>query len=109
MHHWLLIVFTALDKSNIARVYRHRTIRSIAGVVGETTTVVSNTVHGLILPRGCLRYCDIRKVEEADRMPLKPRAGRHGVGVRPLCLPRLGAPAYSQRARLPPAEVGAHR
>ena len=79
MHHWLLILFTSHDKTQIARVYRFRTISGIASVVNETTTVVSNTVHRLILPRGTLRYCEIRKV-----MSVTPHAGRRAKAARQL-------------------------
>jgi hypothetical protein len=61
MHHWLLVLYTGLDKTRVARTYRFSTIKQIAHAVGSTTTVVSNTVHRLILPRDNLRYCTIRK------------------------------------------------
>ena len=76
MHHWLLILYTGFDKSKIARVYRFRTIKEIAQVLDSTTTIVSNTVHKLILPRNNLRLCDIRKVD------FKPPADRLAVSWR---------------------------
>jgi hypothetical protein len=66
MHHWLLVLFTGFDKMHIARVYRFRTIKEIANVLDSTTTIVSNTVHKLILPRHNLKLCEIRKVDDCQ-------------------------------------------
>jgi len=87
MHHWLLVLYTGLDKTRVARTYRFSTIKQIAHAVGSTTTVVSNTVHRLILPRDNLRYCTIRKV---DTMPIRRCAGRHAGASRLLGRLQMG-------------------
>ena len=61
-HHWLLVLHTSREKTQIARTYRLPTVAAIARVLGSSTTVISNTIHGLILPRECARYCDIYKI-----------------------------------------------
>ena len=72
MHHWLLVLFTGFDKMHIARVIidSPRTtiiyIKEIANVLDSTTTIVSNTVHKLILPRHNLKLCEIRKVDDCQ-------------------------------------------
>ena len=50
-HHWLLVLHTSREKTQIARTCRLPTVATIARVLGSSTTVISNTIHGLILPR----------------------------------------------------------
>jgi hypothetical protein len=56
---WVLEIFTTLDKTEILKVYEFMTMGDIAYVLNLKSSVISNYYHGLIKPRGVLKYINI--------------------------------------------------
>ena len=62
-HRWCLVLYSNKEKSHIARTYSYSTIRQVASMLSLPASVVSNTYHKLIHPRGVMLFTDLFKVE----------------------------------------------
>ena len=67
------MLYSNKDKSHIARTYSYNTIREVASTLSLSPSIVSNTYHKLIHPRGVLLFTDLFKVEAVN-----PSAGQSG-------------------------------
>tara|TARA_R100000654_G_scaffold31724_2_gene56684 strand:+ start:744 stop:950 length:207 start_codon:yes stop_codon:yes gene_type:complete len=54
---WVLYLFEDKDKSDLLKIMEFRTIKDIAFVLDLDQQIISNWFHGLINPRGILKYC----------------------------------------------------
>lgn len=69
---WMMLLHTDETKSVILAVFRYDTIREIAGVLSLKPSQISNCYHGLVLPKGALKYVEIRKNGRCE-----PRGRKH--------------------------------
>jgi hypothetical protein len=65
------VLYSNKDKSHIARSFTYNTIREVASTLSLPPSVVSNTYHKLIHPRGVMLFTDLFKVEAVS-----PSAGQ---------------------------------
>ena len=56
------MLYSNKAKSHIARTYTYSTIREVASTLSLPPSVVSNTYHKLIHPRGVMLFTDLFKV-----------------------------------------------
>lgn len=56
---WYLYLFEDEDKTEIFKIMKFNTISEMSDVVDIKPNVLSNYFHGLIKPRGILKYCMI--------------------------------------------------
>ena len=56
---WYLYLFEDEDKTEIFKIMKFNTISEMSDVVNIKPNVLSNYFHGLIKPRGILKYCMI--------------------------------------------------
>ena len=56
---WYLYLFEDEDKTEIFKIMKFNTISEMSNVVDIKPNVLSNYFHGLIKPRGILKYCMI--------------------------------------------------
>jgi len=56
---WSLIVYETPAKSSVLSVMPLATMRDVGYVLGESQSRASNFYHGMLLPRGALRYVSI--------------------------------------------------
>ena len=61
MSTWILELYANEEKTDLLKVYQFATVRQIAYILDEESTVVFNCYHSLIKPRGNLRYVNIFK------------------------------------------------
>lgn len=54
---WLLHLYKDEDKTDLFKVMEFQTIKDISECIGVEPQVISNYFHGLIKPRGFLKYC----------------------------------------------------
>ena len=54
---WVLYLFEDKEKSDILKIMEFRTIKDIAFVLDMEQQIISNWFHGLIHPRGILKFC----------------------------------------------------
>ncbi len=54
---WILHLYTDEKKEELLKVMDFETIKDISYVLGIDSQVISNYFHGLIKPRGILKYC----------------------------------------------------
>ena len=54
---WILHLYTDENKEELLKVMDFETIKDISYVLGIDSQVISNYFHGLIKPRGILKYC----------------------------------------------------
>ena len=66
------MLYSNKTKSHIARTYTYSTIREVANTLSLPPSIVSNTYHKLIHPRGVMLFTDLFKVEA----PVNPSAGQ---------------------------------
>ena len=65
-HRWCLVLYSNKEKPHIARTYSYSTIRQVASMLSLPASVVSNTYHKLIHPRGVMLFTDLFKVEAVN-------------------------------------------
>ena len=61
-NYWNVYIFDKDIKETdkeIVKIMRFETMNSMSKIIGEKPSVLSNYFHGLIKPRGILRYCII--------------------------------------------------
>ena len=56
---WYLYLFEDEDKTEIFKIMKFNTISDMSDVVDIKPNILSNYFHGLIKPRGVLKYCMI--------------------------------------------------
>tara|TARA_R110000782_G_scaffold202521_1_gene291047 strand:- start:524 stop:727 length:204 start_codon:yes stop_codon:yes gene_type:complete len=56
---WYLYLFETEDKIEIFKIMKFNTISEMSEVLNIKPAVLSNYFHGLIKPRGVLKYCNI--------------------------------------------------
>jgi hypothetical protein len=56
---WYLYLFEDEEKTEIFKIMKFNTISEMSDVVDIKPNVLSNYFHGLIKPRGILKYCMI--------------------------------------------------
>lgn len=54
---WLLHLYKDEDKTDLFKVMEFQTIKDISDCIEVEPQVISNYFHGLIKPRGFLRFC----------------------------------------------------
>lgn len=54
---WLLHLYKDEDKTDLFKVMEFQTIKDISDCIDVEPQVISNYFHGLIKPRGFLKYC----------------------------------------------------
>ena len=54
---WLLHLYKDEDKTDLFKIMEFQTIKDISECIGVEPQVISNYFHGLIKPRGFLKYC----------------------------------------------------
>lgn len=54
---WLLHLYKDEDKTDLFKVMEFQTIKDISECIDVEPQVISNYFHGLIKPRGFLKYC----------------------------------------------------
>lgn len=54
---WILHLYTDEKKEELVKVMEFQTIKDISYVLGVDSQIISNYFHGLIKPRGVLKYC----------------------------------------------------
>ena len=54
---WILHLYTDEKKEELVKVMEFQTIKDISYVLGIDSQIISNYFHGLIKPRGVLKYC----------------------------------------------------
>ncbi len=59
---WILVIYIDKERTDILKMGQLRTIKEIAYIVDEKTSVISNYYHKLINPRGNLKYCSIIRI-----------------------------------------------
>ena len=60
------MLYSNKEKTHIARSFTYNTIREVASTLSLPPSVVSNTYHKLIHPRGVLLFTDLFKVEAVN-------------------------------------------
>tara|TARA_R100001244_G_scaffold122955_1_gene92597 strand:+ start:51 stop:254 length:204 start_codon:yes stop_codon:yes gene_type:complete len=58
-NYWYLYLFEDEEKTEIFKIMKFNTISEMSDVVDIKPNVLSNYFHGLIKPRGILKYCMI--------------------------------------------------
>ena len=53
---WNVMVFADETRTSIVKVMTFQTIKQMSEVIGEPPQSISNFYHGLIRPRGALKY-----------------------------------------------------
>ena len=56
---WYLYLFEDEEKTEIFKIMKFNTISDMSDVVDIKPNILSNYFHGLIKPRGVLKYCMI--------------------------------------------------
>lgn len=56
---WYLYLFESEDRTEIFKIMKFNTMKEMSEVVGLPSNILSNYFHGLIKPRGVLKYCVI--------------------------------------------------
>jgi len=56
---WYLYLFETEEKKEIFKIMKFDTISEMSEVVQLKPAILSNFFHGLIKPRGILKYCNI--------------------------------------------------
>tara|TARA_Y100001938_G_C7984678_1_gene376277 strand:- start:195 stop:398 length:204 start_codon:yes stop_codon:yes gene_type:complete len=56
---WYVYLFESEDKTDIFKIMKFDTINEMSEVLQIKPAVLSNYFHGLIKPRGVLKYCMI--------------------------------------------------
>lgn len=54
---WILHLYTDENKEELVKVMEFQTIKDISYVLDIDSQIISNYFHGLIKPRGVLKYC----------------------------------------------------
>lgn len=54
---WILHLYTDEKKEELVKVMEFQTIKDISYVLDIDCQIISNYFHGLIKPRGVLKYC----------------------------------------------------
>ena len=54
---WILHLYTDEKKEELVKVMEFQTIKDISYVLAIDSQIISNYFHGLIKPRGALKYC----------------------------------------------------
>lgn len=54
---WLLHLYKDEDKTDLFKIMEFQTIKDISDCIEVEPQVISNYFHGLIKPRGFLKYC----------------------------------------------------
>ena len=54
---WYLYLFEDEEKTEIFKIMKFNTMNEMSAVVGMPSNILSNYFHGLIKPRGVLKYC----------------------------------------------------
>lgn len=54
---WLIYLYEEEAHTNIFKVMKFNTIKDVSYVLGMNSQTISNFFHGLIKPRGVLKYC----------------------------------------------------
>ena len=54
---WILHLYTDETKEELVKVMEFQTIKDISYVLDVDSQIISNYFHGLIKPRGVLKYC----------------------------------------------------
>lgn len=54
---WYVYLFEELSHTNIFKIMKFDTIKDVSYVMGVPAQTISNYFHGLIRPRGVLKYC----------------------------------------------------
>ncbi len=54
---WLLHLYKDEEKTDLFKIMEFQTIKDISECIGVEPQVISNYFHGLIKPRGFLKYC----------------------------------------------------
>lgn len=54
---WILHLYLDEEKQDLFKSMEFQTIKDISDVIQEKPQVISNYFHGLIKPRGFLKYC----------------------------------------------------
>tara|TARA_R100000773_G_C4129931_1_gene61269 strand:+ start:37 stop:240 length:204 start_codon:yes stop_codon:yes gene_type:complete len=54
---WILHLYTDEKKEELVKVMEFQTIKDISYVLAIDSQIISNYFHGLIKPRGVLKYC----------------------------------------------------
>ena len=58
-NYWYLYLFEDEEKTEIFKIMKFNTISDMSDVVDIKPNILSNYFHGLIKPRGVLKYCMI--------------------------------------------------
>lgn len=56
MRQWILIMFDSHAQEKIVKIMYFSTMRELAYVVGVKPQYMSNVYHGLVKPRGIIKY-----------------------------------------------------
>ncbi len=54
---WILHLYSDEKKEELVKVMEFQTIKDISYVLAIDSQIISNYFHGLIKPRGVLKYC----------------------------------------------------
>jgi hypothetical protein len=54
---WVLYLFEDTTKTDLFKIMEFRTIKDLSYVLDIDQQIISNWFHGLINPRGILKYC----------------------------------------------------
>ena len=54
---WYVYLFEEITHTNIFKIMKFDTIKDVSYVMGVPAQTISNYFHGLIHPRGVLKYC----------------------------------------------------
>ena len=54
---WILHLYKDIEHTDLIKVMEIDTIKDCSYVLGLDTQIISNYFHGLIKPRGVLKYC----------------------------------------------------
>ena len=68
---WILTIYKSEKRDQILTVHRFSTIRAIAAVIQENPSHISNCYHGLVKPRGRMRYCTVARRQSVRRLSPK--------------------------------------
>tara|TARA_R110001592_G_scaffold152202_3_gene379562 strand:+ start:2248 stop:2451 length:204 start_codon:yes stop_codon:yes gene_type:complete len=58
-NYWYLYLFETEEKEEIFKIMKFNTINDMSEVLQVKPNILSNYFHGLIKPRGVLKYCMI--------------------------------------------------
>ena len=58
-NYWYVYLFESEDKTDIFKIMKFDTINEMSEVLNLKPAILSNYFHGLIKPRGVLKYCMI--------------------------------------------------